>query len=847
MTNGYQNKGRSMIDKIMTFLKGPWRVLTNAPTEGDLRKVQESKDNQRPVHDRWIKDRKGKVHPEYIMSVATGDWTYSLLEHHLNKRNIKFRLGIVANKELQKYLMMGVYKLDDLLKEANFAWANASYTFILKLEDRGSDFDPSELGLEVFSMKKTVKRLQEVTRLTQMYSSGKFDELDHLMITKEEHPEMDPLYFDGPIFVRKSFAVKACFPMPDGHEKRKFIAMINRDKMGPMIGRLNTPYGLIKGLVHVVDDLQLHADVVYHETALKREIRTNDDKWYFTAFRHECKHTAMWDMQTTYNNHTWLMTEERFLQDLQLMVADFTMSVESGILPDGIIYHEGNSHKDDGVPQINHEAEGGWKNSYIRWQLAGLDVRDSSNILYMAFGALVNQMRQAAKNGRWWVPLSNAVMATVTTRESLELMGGFDFPDKPRNKVFFDERFGVVIPGDRFVQTSDLHDTWDQDGDQAKFIHIKLWSSSPDSIFAAKRGHVIPADLEVPCTPEDAIDVCVVIRSPNGPGGYSIERFDEASMQFMRAASDRIPVIDLKDSPPAMSTLLEKVSMGKIPTSVRHSDKLMTRDDAKQIILAQLNNPGVGLYANQIMFWSGVFGPSYPRVLPAIGNDIIDTVQQTADVASFKYITEELEHLAERIGLVIHTKGIAVDRFLFMTRMSRIFFHSGIEFPVLEEGKFSRMNTAFLEAIKKVEGVASRGTFRIRMESSPTKQLVMEKIPVLSPGVQAWARNFVMRNEKLLQEVDSRYKPKSGDDRFVKAMRAHERKMAMSEVVQSMYDEINRRNEPTKWAVALYRWIVDPTMTHQPYGVSDRTIFQNGIQGQETIMDLLIQGIKDLS
>jgi hypothetical protein len=477
-----------------------------------------------------------------------------------------------------------------------------------------------------------------------------------------------------------------------------------------------------------------------------------------------------------------------------------------------------------------------------------MDIQSSSNILFMAYGSVINQMKAALRKKRWWVPMSNAMMATVTTREALELIGGYDFGDMPRNVIFYDERFGVVLPGDRFTETADLHDTWDQDGDQAKFIRIKLWSSADPEQF--RNTFVIPSDLEVPNTPEEAIDVCVVIRSPNGPGGYSIERYDAESMPFMRSAEDRIPVINLMDAPLSMATLLEGVKVGEIPSSVNYSKKLMSKDNALSMVQAQMFNPGVGRYANAVMAWSAIFGPSYPTAMPANGNDIIDSLQQTADLAAFSYINDGVYSMEQLLMKKAAKDGIPVDKFVFQTRFSADMHETVPADLILENGKFSRMNAAYLGTLGKIQDIVRISSFEFRMNAS-TRNKVMEAIPTVKPSTAAWALEFWSKYNAMLERADATYKQKTvkGDiSRFAKAFAERERTETVSKIVEEMYSEITsyESGHPDKWAVALYRWIIDPALTRTKYGKSDRIIFQNGYEGQDTIMDLLIQGINNL-
>lgn len=845
-----------MAKSVLTFLKGPWRVLTNNPTAGETQMMDEFKESKKPIQSGIFRLSNGRTTTDYFMPVETGDWVYPAL-NRLTKAGIKFRLGVISTKELGVNINNGRYELPKLVDQSTFCWANASYAFFLMVDGEDKDFTLSALGMEALDMKKTSKRLQEVPRIVQMNASGSMKRLSYKMLTQADVDHQPELFFDGVIFIRKTFAVKGCFSMPDGHEKRKMIALINNNKIGRLIFRLTMDCGLVKGLAVVCEDDQLDADVVFHESALKKEIFDSDNRWQMTAFRHPHIHTAMWDMQSMFHNHTWLLTEERFSQDLDSILVDVSQQVSEGKIPDWILYQEEHGHHEDGTPSMEH-AVSGWKKSYQRWQSAGFEVQSSSNILFMAYGSVINQMKAALRKNRWWVPMSNAMLATVTTREALEMIGGFRFHGKSRDEVFYDERFGVVLPGDRFVETADLHDTWDQDGDQAKFIRIKLWSSADPVEY--RNTFIIPSYLEVPSTPEEAIDVCVVIRSPNGPGGYSIQRYDADSMPFMRAAEDRVPVIDLMTAPKAMSTLLKSTVVGEVPKSVNYSNRLMSRENALSMISAQIDNPGVGRYANVVMAWSALFGPSYPTELPANGNDIIDTLQQTADADAFGYIQYGVERAEDLLILRAIKHNIPVDSFVFETRFSgamkeMMYTDTSIDgdkhlSKLVVDGKFARMHKAYLDTFGKVQNYVRTASFELRM-ASETRNKIMEAIPSMKPNTCQWASEFWTKYNTLLEKADIEYRQKTkGFDisRFAKAFAERKRTEAISKVVEDMYLEITsyESGSPEKWAVALYRWIIDPALTRTKYGKSDRILFQNGQELQDTIMDLLIQGIKNL-
>lgn len=847
----------STLVATLTFLKGPWRVLTNNPTIEETQWMDKFKEGKQPIQTGFFRYADGSVTPDYFMQVETSDWVYPALDR-LTKAGIKYRLGMINNSKLGEQVEKGRYNIPELINSSTFAWANASHTFFLMVDSEDKNFTLSALGLEALDSKKTTKRLQEITRITQMHLSGDMSDISMKMLTQADLNNQPELFFDGVIAIRKTFAVKSCFAMPDGYEKRKKIAKINRKTIGRLIARLTCEFGLIKGLAIVCDDDQLDADIVFHESALKKELFTNDGRWHFTAFEHPHLHTATWDMQTMFNNHTWLMTEERFSSDLNLIIRDYVASLEDGKLPDWLLERSPTAHGDDSVPATTEHITDAWKKAYQRWQIAGLDIGAAANISHMAFGSLVNQMKSTVKKGRWWVPMSNAFMATVNTWEALKYVANEDMPEDKRNVVFFDDRYGVVIPGYRFVETAELHDTWDQDGDQAKFVWIKLWSSNDVVTQVMKDSCVIDKDLVVPATESEAIDMCVVIRSPNGPGGYSIERFDAETMPWLRKAEDRIQVIDLGTATAPMPILLQNVKTGKIPTSAQHTGHLMSRDNALGMLLAQLDNPGVGRYANLVMAWSAIFGPSYPTQLPANGNDIIDALQQTADPASFGYIADGVEYAETLLLRKAEELGVPVDSFVFQTRFSgvmkqRMHNHTTIDgdkelSKLVVPGKFARMHEAYLKTVNELQDKLNVKSFQNRLESD-TRNKVMNAV-TLREDVAQWAFDFFLKYDNKLRAIDAKYRQKLNRDidRFQRAFIAYARTNDVNDVIAEMYSEITSypSGVPEKWAVALYRWIIDPALTRTRYGKSDRIIFQGGKPNQPTIMDLLIQGIKNL-
>ena len=833
--NPRNGKGNQM--EIITFLRNQFRVITNTMTAEEQQAYDMSIQTRRP------QTVNGNVN---VMAVQTGEWIYSLLENKLNKRGITFRLGMISVKDLSDGVARKMWTIEGLVASHTFAWANASYAFFIRVEDKDrkmvEDFGLETLGLQALNAKKTSKRSQELTRITQMNLSGKMTDLDYGVFDSGDLPE---IFFDGPIFVRKSFLVKAAFRIKNERIRKHHIWMINSGKIGPMIARFTTSNGIVKGLLRVVPDEQLDHDVVFHKSALKPEIKVNDGYWHFTAFRLNVLSKKLWDMQTAGNNHQWLYTENRFYQDLEAILPDIQAHLDSGELPSWILHQHDEKHDDDGAPVIDH-ATAYWSDqakrfAHIRWQEQGLPITASANIVRMAFGSVTNQMRAALERSTMWVPKSHSFAAPCITSEALTMMGGYEHDKWMDYYVWYAEDIGLVVPGSRFAETVTLHDGMDSDGDVLSIEHVMLWSSDEEVTERRRKQGILPDFMPVPSTPEEAVHAGVMMRSPNGPGGYSIQMIDWENMPFMHTSTP-LQVIDLADTPESLEVLLEEAGVQPMDGTMSYSGRSMTRANAVEMISAQILNPGVGSYANAIMFWAactGADGLSYPDFLLTDNNSIVDICQQTADAEAFKEIGLGVKEMWEEMAEM----ELTVDRFIFNTRAPKKYREAPeLTNWTIEDGSWTRMYRRYLAAITEIEEVIAKGSFKIR-QSSWLVESIMEKIPTLSDSTIAWARSFRVRYENELSAIDSQYGNIKSKDRFYKMMMAAERSDAVAEVVQKMVDELMETSYPEKYAVALYRYAIDPKLTGQKWGSSDRIIFQGGAPGQTTVMDLFIEGI----
>lgn len=871
--HNHQQKGEEMIAYMHDF----FHVITNNPTAEEAIAYTTAEKTGKPF-------KTGSVvriglsgpykHNLWLMPIKSNPtWQYGLLEQKLNSRGKKFMLKMIPINDLRTWIEKDNGDLDALIEESNLAWANATHAFFLKTKD-SNDWSPQDLGINVIDMKKTPKRLQEITRFTQIYRSKSMDSIKLDSYTNEwladyynqyglQYDASQEVMFDGPAFMRKSSFIKMCFSINDEKTKSKIIGGVHHGNR-TWLFRMITPKFMLKGLLHIVEDEDINADLVYHESMEKKELSTTNNSYTFVAWPMPTVYEVAVDDQSMINNR-WLYTHDQLVATCNTLLSDFKKEIEAGDMPKWMLVNP-DEQEDDGIVNEDNELQE-WHANYAKWQKAGYSLYDSSNFIHLAYGQLANRMSASLKRGNIWLPMFNAFMAPVITHEALQIMGGQNLPQDRANVVWYDERFGAIIPGNRFVETAELHDTWDQDGDMARFIRIKLWCSDKDFLQIYRDGFVVPADLEIPDTPEEAINMVVVIRSPNNPGGYSIEPYHEESMPFMRVNESMVQVIDLVTATLPMNELFRNVEVStklkSIIDSTQYSKRGLTKDNAKEMIEAQLINKGFGSFANFMMVYSFIYGPSYPNFMPANGNDIIDASSQTANAKAFAFIDQSVNDLWNKMAADILGKEIKFDGYI-TSRMPADLAQELADLVV--GGPYTDLVKLYIEVLGQVREEA-KSTIYLRSRSTLIPKL-QEMIPTLSDDTQAICEQFNSKYMRMLRVYDNNKLEAKAEEtkwssRYFKAWNAIFASQELESVVKQMVEEIEKAKSPAKMAVALYRWITDPKMSyervwhdgrkeyvkanaHLRYGLVDRVLFQAGRRGQKTMMDLLIQGLKDL-
>ena len=876
LTQEYEQKQK---EGVIAFMNDSFHTITNDPTDKESLAYSTVQKTGKPFKMgttvRIGKDGEYK-HNLWLMPINNSPtWQYGLLENKLNARGIKFKLQMITVYDLKTWISKDNGDLETLIEQSNFAWSNATHAFFLKTRN-DNNWSLEELGMQVKDFKKTSKRLQEISRYSQVYRSRPINRITTNVFTNKwledyysrfglEYNPTNEVIFDGPAFMRKSAFIKECLNIKDPETKRKIIGSVHND-CRTWLFRMIMPNFMLKGLLHIVEDDDIESDIQYHESMQKKELSTTNGNYTFVAWPMPTVYEVTIDDQSMINN-PWLYTPEQTKAMCDNLLSDFKKEVEEGKMPEWMTV-SADEQEDGGIVNEDNELQE-WQANYVKWQKAGFSLHDSSNFIHMAYGQLANRMSASLKRGTIWLPMFNAFMAPVVTHEALQIMGGQMLPESKSNVVWYDKRFGAIIPGNRFADTAELHDTWDQDGDMARFIRIKLWCSNPVAHSTAIDGWVIQDDIELPQAAEEAIDMVVIIRSPNGPGGYSIEPYDADTMPFMRVNEDMVQVIDLANATLPMSTLLEDVNidteLNDILDNTEYSKTDMTRDNAGEMIEAQMSNPGFGSFSNFMMVYSNVYGPSYPSYMPASGNDIIDASSQTANVDAFKFINTQVAQLWNSMVEDIVENNLKVDNYV-QNRIKMSILVSGKLEGNFYDGPLTELANNYSRALKDVrEETKNTMYLRTRSELIPALQLL---IPTLSEQTQAICEDFNSKYLRKLRAFDNRKRERRNEEtqnssRYFKAWNSVFISQDLESVVKEMVDEIETSKFPTKMAVAIYRWMTDPEMSyekvfhegrneyvkanaHLRYGLIDRVMFQAGKRGQRSMMDLLIQGLKDL-
>lgn len=777
-----------------------------------------------------------------IMALHTGSYRFTLVEEMLMEKDQEFTLMIVSNKDMAKF---PDGKVKEWVDRSVFAHANADFSFYLKVP--GYDWGLDALGLTLDMKKKSAKRAQELYRNVEMSIHFK-DEAVHPDILILDMEGTNEILWDGMSYMKLTMAVAIAEEIPDRIRRRRMVRDLKAGRLVRFTFRVLTSNGLIKGDLTVVPDNQLKADIVTHISNLKTEIMTNG-YMHITMWEHATHHLAVWDDQSTINFGK-AMPKSKHMADLNRLFDITKKALDEKTLPEFLLLGE-RARDENGIINMDKLSDS-IAHQWIQWQLAGGDIRAAQNLVYMALGGLVNRMKTDMVytqkslgmnfHKKMWIPMTNAILAAVITYESATQMGGFDFSDRDPNTVFFDDRIGMVIPGNRFIETFDAHGTWDLD-DTAKFIWIKLWASCD---IEHHRGITIPSDMFVPDNEGDAVDALLVVRSPNGPGEYSIEIPDLDGMfpNPELVDLDQVVTVDLTKMALPQKMLLENSIVEGLPSSTVYSGTDITREDAVNMINAQMKNPGVGRYCNAMMCWAAVHGPSFPSVMADVMGNVVDAAQQGFDLAAFETILSEpgliMEALVESMD---NDPKLRIDRAVVATRVNDPLIQDALKGRIYD-GRLTEVQKQYAIVIDKIIKELKNSSLQWRRDTDLVQSLKGIK---LGADITQFSQTFYSKFTAEMIQAEKRFaKEINSDNAFVKSHGMHMKKLAMEAVVSDMVAvfmmmEVPERN---RLVVGLMKWInLADHGKAEALGKMDRLLFQPNSSGL-SVMDILIDGLQ---
>lgn len=761
-----------------------------------------------------------------VFAIQSGNWLHHLFIERLVKKNIKFKMRIISNKELVK---VHHTVLDSLIKGATFAYANADYSFFLTIEGE-KKYGLRAMGLTITHAKKSAKRLQEIVRQVEMalyIEDGEFD-----IEFKDFGMKGDFIkFFDGKSYIRRSFALQMADSIPDENRRTMVKFLISTGALCHVTIRILTPKGLIKGDAVIVKDGYIKHDVVTHPENLKSELKTTG--WSFACiWEHAMVHNAVWDVQSE-TNFRHALTVQHHHGDILRVVKSVQDSLAEGKLPSWLLLDE-TAHNDDGVV-VGDRLSNDYNRSWVRWQAHNLPVEAGQNMTYMAINGIPTRMESFERDEesglfkKMWTPMSNAVLLTVNTWESAHYMGGFDFPGHSRDVCFFDKRVGFIMPGNRFVQTYNLHGGWDLD-DSLKVIIVKVHCSDPE-ILKLHLNKTVP-DTYIPAKAEDAKEMVLLVRSPNGPGEWSIEECEIDTLPIPEEMRhDDITVVDIAKMPLPQDILLKYVQLGNMQSGMTFSGVDMTRDDSRTMIEAQLVNPGIGRFCNHMMVWSSI-SAGFPSTMLAPMEEIVDTVQQEHDVVKFTQIGAEHKEILKHI----RAARVPVDAYLVHTRVSV----NARKRLLTVAGPMTMLYKEYIKSIETIKNDIRNHTLQMRAAQPLVRYIANHPV---NDVILKQAEHFFYNANSEISAADNKYAVnKKWDNAFYKIAMQGAKREALHEVVTNLVAKVDEMEHPDRFILTLWHFILKGN-NNKPLGFSDRIIFQPNAAGERNLMDVLIEAL----
>jgi hypothetical protein len=799
------------------------RIITDIPSESERLRYNASVISKKPETE--------------LLALNTGTWDFHLLRQRLLNKGLHFRIMILTNKEIRNITPEAVI---DYHSRSTFAWANDSHTYFMRIEN--AEWGLLPLGLIDKDVAKLMKRFAEICRLSELAYYNETMNID--MVSRR--PVGDIEFYDGMNYISLKFALKLTNLIVDKRRRNRVRKALINGTMTRFNIRVLTPLGLIKGDACVIDDLD--HEFVFHPENLKSELRTTG--WCLaTMTHHNPLHMAVWDSQTWINNRN-VLPEVKQRRDVDFTIQELRNSLEKGELPSGLMMGE-ELHDDSGLPDYERLSELlHYNNMY--WQAHvdsdgnPLRITAIQNAVYMWINGLTKRMKRELRlkpvryYKKTWTRMTNAFLAGITTRESIENMTNVRVKQND-GYLAWDGRFGLVMSGERFATTYSLHGGWDLD-DSVKVILLKIWSSDPKRTLMLLESGALDPKCVVRAKESEATHVAFLVRSPNGPGEYSIEALNPDnwdSMPWQPLNEDLIPVVDLVNFPDPQTELVKSVTISGIPTSLFHDGLSINQEQSLAAIEAQRFNPGIGMICNCLMNWVMTVGTSFPPNMLALLEQMVDTTQQLRDPVSFQAIAEEVNNLYQQMVDRVNAENLKVDGLLAIAHPIPSDFADQMKARMVA-GRFSRFNNYFGYMVDKLETEIMNKSLQMRHEE-PIVQWA-RKIPVTTATLQ-WASSFNWRyNQEMRMNAELWTSDDEDKNPFAKMhfemMRSAANKATIAKAIEELQafggDNVHKR------VLSLWSYILR-VKDRNPWGSLDRLIFQPG--EDKSIMHLLVEAL----
>lgn len=801
------------------FISEAWdthvRVFTNDMTPSELERYNVSKRNHSPY--------------QGVMYVNTGSWDMQLMVRRVIKTGKKFRVIAIPNGEVDPAILMR------LKEKSTFGWASAAYTFYVRI-DGCEGWNLDALGLLAHDTQKISKRNQEILRITENHLYMEDASVFNMMLYPRP-TTMNVGLVDGKSYISKKTALKLVSSITNTKRRRHMRRGITNDEITHFSGRFVGPWGVVKGDFIIHADEFLPWDILTDMENVKPDLKTTG--WMFgTIWEHHTLNLAKWDEQSEINFPT-VLTMANKLRDLRRLVAEIRAKIAEGKVPEELMLPE-EAHNDDGLPDLDKLSES-LRRQDVYWQVYGLSILLAQNLIYLWLNGLLKRMETDKVSmglyRKTWLPMTNAFTATVNTWTSLTKMGGYKFDSHDGTKVFFDQRFGLVFPDQRFIDTFDLHGTWDLD-DTVKAVLVKVFGT-PEDVQRLKDQAVIPSHMEIPANESEAVWMVAIIRSPNGPGEISFEDFAmdtevDDHMPWFYLDTENVAVVNLSTITGQPEMLVASPNM-PLPTSNTYTKELMTEEDSMRQIMAQQSNPGIGSTANMLMNWANAFPGTMPVMVGTLG-DKVDGTQQGADLITFEAIDQDLKSCyAQFVQKMVSDPNAKVDSHLARFRMpgrvvEQIQGH-------IKPGNLALFNEAYATAISTIRKEIMNQTLQMR-QAQPLVQTIVN----LDFGTAAmqWAEETYNRWMRALENVDGAFPTNDEMDAFTKQTIIHQKSESLKDVVDTFVTELEAFEHTNQRVLLLWKYILTPTQ-RMPYGKKDRVIFQPG--HERSVMHVLIEAL----